>query len=712
MSRPENRLGLETSPYLRQHRFDPVDWYPFGDEAFERARALDRPLFLSIGYSACHWCHVMAHESFADEATAALMNEIVVAVKVDREERPDVDAVYMEAVIAASGHGGWPMSVFALPDGRPFFAGTYFPTRPHGSMPSFRQVLGAVDDVWRNRRADVEEQAGALSEAVGNRLRPMTLLAEATSPGTGSGGLTRESVLSGISAACGRLSEIADPTNGGFGHAPKFPQPLYLELLLRAHVDGVAPEASRPPLEIALDALEAMASGGIYDHLGGGFSRYSVDDRWIVPHFEKMLYDQAQLGRVYLHAWQVTGDERWLQVHDETAAYVLSRLRHPSGALCSAEDADSEGEEGRFYLWSPSELESVLGGELAAAAAAWYGVSGEGNFEGRSILLRPVRGELVRPPGIDRARRLLEAARDERVRPGLDDKVIVEWNAMAVVWLAEAAAATGDLMVAEAAGEILDVLLDAVERANGITPRLAPPSGEAVRLTAGYAADVAWLAEACTSMFELTGEPRYVAEACRRADELLAEFVDPATGLVWTTRHSSTGLIVRPSESSDGVTPSAASVGAGLLARLGALTGEERYLEAAERIVGGLAAMLSSAPLALPGLLAAADRLTGGIEVVGVGSGRELLRKLRRRYVPNALWLLGPTVASDRPPDGVGAIPAALLLAGPSPLLAGRDGSDAVFVCRQGACRLPATTLAEAERELDAALRELSAGAP
>ena len=374
--RPQvNRLGSQTSPYLRQHAGDPVDWYPWGDEALASAKELDRPLFISIGYSSCHWCHVMGHESFADAGAAEVMNRHFVSVKVDREERPDLDAVYMEAVQAATGRGGWPMSVFATPDGLPFLAGTYFPDRARHGLPSFRQVLEAVIEAWDARRHDVVGQARTLAAAVAGRLEP---------PEPMSGGQETRSAEVLCGEAAERLSSVFDPRDGGFGSAPKFPQPLLLDLLLRDHLRNGAGVS----LDIVERTLEAMASGGIYDHLGGGFARYSVDPHWDVPHFEKMLYDQALIARVYLHAWQLDGDPRWLQVLTETLSYVLGDLRDPGGGLYAAEDADSEGEEGRYYVWSAEELTELLGPTLGAEAAEWYGVTEEGNFEGRTVLHR------------------------------------------------------------------------------------------------------------------------------------------------------------------------------------------------------------------------------------------------------------------------------------------------------------------------------------
>src|SRR5829696_8525558 len=433
-----NRLANETSPYLRQHADNPVDWYPWGDEAFAAARAADRPVLLSVGYASCHWCHVMAHESFEDPEVAALMNERFVNVNVDREERPDVDAVYMEATQALTGQGGWPMTVFLAPDERPFFAGTYFPRTRRGGMISFPELLERIDEVWQTRRADLEEQAGQITAALG---RSALLEPGSAVPGA-----------EAIAGARDQLVRAHDDRWGGFGGAPKFPQAMSLDLLITVMAraegtgdgsDGKGDEDARLAVETSLDA---MASGGIYDHVGGGFARYSVDDRWLVPHFEKMLYDQALLTRAYLHAWQVTGHERYLQVVEETIGYVLRDLRHADGGFLSSEDADSEGVEGKFYVWTPDQVLDALDGDEAWAAevSAWYGVTPGGNFEGATILNRMhARGELARPERIEEARRRLFAARERRVRPGLDDKVLTEWNGLMLSALAEAAAATG-----------------------------------------------------------------------------------------------------------------------------------------------------------------------------------------------------------------------------------------------------------------------------
>jgi uncharacterized protein YyaL (SSP411 family) len=689
---PENRLAAEASPYLRQHCHDPVDWYPYGEAALSRACELDRPLFLSIGYSACHWCHVMAHESFADPETAAEMNETVVAVKVDREERPDVDAVYMEAVVAANGHGGWPMSVFATPDGRPFFAATYLPDTPRHHMPSFRQVLAAVADLWQNRREDVERQADSLAAAVAGRLGAPPSLVGSPTMATTTGGEKAPSsaeVHAALAAAAARLCATADLEQGGFGGAPKFPQPLLLDLLLRAHVDRTSGDADpggeeASELEVVLTTLEAMASGGVYDQLGGGFHRYSVDAQWLVPHFEKMLYDQALLARVYLHAWQVTGDGRWRQVVDETLGYVASRLGHPSGAFCSAEDADSEDEEGRYYLWDLAEVESELGAEVARAACTWYEITEHGNFEGRNILRLAERGALLRPPPVERARELLLARREARVPPGLDDKVLVEWNAMTCSVLAEVAAATGSDRYAALAEGALAVLLEARARNGGVTPRSVRFDGGPP--IPGFAGDVAWLLDALVRQFEVTGAVHLIDDCRSVATELLAELVDAGSGAVHTTRRQAATPIVRAVESTDGVTPAASSVAALALARLGALTGDGWAFEAAESIVAALADLVRSAPSAVPELLHAAALIAEGpVEIVAIGRAQAVLAALRRRFLPEAVFAFAPSRAS----------------AGSAGMtLFDNRVEEAVYVCRRGECRLPAYDLASAAAEL------------
>jgi uncharacterized protein YyaL (SSP411 family) len=649
-----NRLGHEASPYLRQHAGDPVEWFTWGDEALARAKRLDRPLFISIGYSSCHWCHVMGHESFADPATAQKMNEHFVSVKVDREERPDLDAIYMEAVQAATGRGGWPMSIFATAEGLPFLAGTYFPDRPRHGMPSFGQVLDAVSEAWDSRRQDVFAGAQALSQAVASRLGPPSADGE-----DADGSFDNEALAALSAAAAERLGAIFDPQHGGFGSAPKFPQPLLLDLLLREHERAGAAR----PLAIVERTLEAMASGGIYDHLGGGFSRYSVDEQWLVPHFEKMLYDQALLARVYLHAWQIDGDPRFLQVLSETIGYVLSELRDPGGGLYAAEDADSEGEEGRYYIWTSEELTAVLGETPAKAAADWYGVSPPGNFEGRNILHRARRGDLLRPEEIESARSELLAARAMRVRPGLDDKVIMEWNAMMCSTLAEAAGATGRAHWAEAAVQIASFVLEHLRRGDG---RLLRSFCRGQAELPAYAADYAWLVDCCTRLGELTGDSKWTTEAVTVAHELLRLFADDKRGFLYTTGKDMETLLVRPRDAHDAVTPAAGSVAAIALARLGALVEDDELTAAAQLIVRAAAPEIVAMPSAFPELLAAVDLLEQGpVEIVVTGERDDMVQAVRRCFLPRAVlaWNSGP-------------------------LVAGRD-LELGYVCRRGSCLAP-----------------------
>src|SRR5436305_2800960 len=480
---PENRLARETSPYLLQHKHNPVAWWAWGPDALTEAQSSGKPILLSVGYAACHWCHVMAHESFEDPATAAVMNDLFVNIKVDREERPDVDAIYMEAVQVMTGQGGWPMTVFLAPDGQPFFGGTYFPKQAMHGRPGFVDLLRAIDDAWRTKRDEVMSQAGELAGSIRGR--------------TVIGGPQGEvdlgpSILQGGYAA---LRSAYDPDWGGFGQAPKFPQPSYLELALRAY----AHNRSEDTLSMITTTLDCMASGGIYDHLGGGFARYSTDRIWLLPHFEKMLYDQSGLIKNYLHAYQLTGEARYRQVVEETIGYVLRDLAAPSGAFYSAEDADSEGVEGKFYVWSKAEVEELGGPE----AVGWYGVTEEGDFEGANLLTRPVRGDLLRPPEIEAARQRLLERRSARVRPGLDDKVLVEWNAMMISALAEASAALQRDDWLAAATDAAQFLLDSLRTPDGRWLRAWHAEGGARHLA--YAVDHAWLVDAFTRLAEATG---------------------------------------------------------------------------------------------------------------------------------------------------------------------------------------------------------------
>ena len=666
-----NRLARETSPYLRQHADNPVDWSPWGDEAFTRARDEDRPIFLSVGYSACHWCHVMAHESFEDPETAAQLNASFVCIKVDREERPDVDAVYMEAVQSMTGSGGWPMSVFLAPDRRPFFGGTYFPPEGRHGNPSFRTVLAAITDVWEHRRGEVEEQADELAAAIASR---SVLVADPDRP-SALGALRGDS--DGPDLLAGAVAELTkrfDPTWGGFGPAPKFPQPTSVDIAL-AH-------ARRHPgddeaLRMATTTLDAMAAGGIHDHLGGGFARYSTDPQWLVPHFEKMLYDQAGLLRAFLHGWQQTGRADYRRVVEGIVAYVARDLAGPGGGLASAEDADSEGVEGRFYVWTPDQVAAVVRAAGAAdpeavadAVGTWFGVTPAGNFEGTTILRRPLGAPLVGPDDVEPGRRLLFESRATRVRPGLDDKVLTEWNAMYVAALAEAAAATGEAAWADQAVGVAEFLLAHLRRPDdGRWLRSWQHGGGARHLA--YAADHAWLVDAFTRLAELTGEARWTERAVATADALLTLFHDDEGGGFFTTGHDAEALIVRTKDVLDGATPSANAVAALSLARLGALTGEARFTDAAREVVGLVGDLLTRHPTAFGHTLLAAELLRRGpTEVVVAGDRPDLVGVVQRAWLPEAVLAWG------EPTD--------------SPLWEGRDG-DRAYVCRAYTCRTPAT---------------------
>ena len=646
-----NRLAHETSPYLRQHADNPVDWYPWGPEAFETAKQRDVPILLSVGYSACHWCHVMAHESFEDPDVAAVMNGHYVNVKVDREERPDVDSVYMEAVQAVTGGGGWPMTVFLTPDGRPFHGGTYFP------KPTFLQLLGQVHQLWTEKRADLEEAADQLSAAV----RSGSALPSRSWAASGDAGAERSPEL--LARTGDALLGRFDPEWGGFGRAPKFPQPPVLETLLRAAV-----RTGRAELMTAFTTtLDAMAAGGIYDHLGGGFARYSTDRAWLVPHFEKMLYDNALLARVYLHAYQATGQPRYRQVVEETLAYLLSApMAIPGAGFASAEDADSEGEEGRYYVWDRAEVEQVGG----PAAVSWYGVTEGGNWEGRNILVRPERGVLERPDEVEQGRRRLLDRRNSRVRPGLDDKVLTEWNAMAVAALAECGAALGRPDLVAEAERVGGFLLTSLRRPDGRWMR-SWQAGAARHLA--YGSDHAWLVEAFTRLAEATGHRRWVAEARAAADALIELFWDPAAEAFTTSGRDAEALIASPVDTHDGALPSTNSVAAAALTRLAALTGEDRYRAPAEAVVTAMGPALAAAPMAFTGLVAAADLLHGGLtEVVVTGDQPDLVAVVTGRYLPSAVLAWGEPYES--------------------PLWEGRIGAgmpERAYVCRNYSCQAP-----------------------
>ncbi len=663
-----NRLAQETSPYLRQHADNPVDWYPWGPEAFEAAKTRDVPILLSVGYSACHWCHVMAHECFEDREVAAAMNSGFVNIKVDREERPDVDSIYMEAVQAVTGSGGWPMTVFLMPDGRPFHGGTYFPKG------QFLPLLDQVGTLWRDRRPDLDEAAGQLSAAV----RAGTALPSRSWASSGDAGAARAPEL--LARAADSLMQRHDPEWGGFGRAPKFPQPPVVETLLMAGAESGRPDV----LQAVVTTLDAMASGGIYDHLGGGFARYSTDRRWLVPHFEKMLYDNALLARLYLHAYQATGLDRYRQVVEETLAYLLSPPMAIEGAgFASAEDADSEGVEGRFYVWDRAEVLEVAGPEVAD----WYGVTDAGNWEGRNILIRPQRGELARTEPVEAGRRALLDRRNGRIRPGLDDKVLTEWNAMAVAALAEAGPAMDRPDWVAEAERVAEFLLVSLRRPDGRWLRSWQAGAGAAGATRplAYASDHAWLVEAFTRLAEATGRARWIEQAVSAAEALLDLFWDDGAEAFVTAGRDAESLIASPVDTHDGALPSTNSVAATALLRLSALTGQDRFGIRAEAVVDAMAPALGAAPAAFSGMVAAASIMQRGLtEVVVSGERPDLVSVVTSRYLPAAVWAWGE-------PFG-------------SPLWEGRDergGDGRAYVCRDYACHAPVSQPSELASELE-----------
>ncbi len=658
-----NRLAQETSPYLLQHRDNPVEWYPWGAEALARACELDRPILLSVGYSACHWCHVMERESFEDPATAAYMNEHFVSVKVDREERPDVDALYMEAVQAMSGQGGWPMTVFCDPDGVPFYGGTYFPPEEGRGMPSFRMVMEAVVDAYENRREELRERAP--------QVRARLAAIGAAEPAEEAPGAEL------LEGAVEFLLEVADAERGGFGGAPKFPPASSLELLL-----------ARGTLEPVERTLDAMLAGGIYDQLGGGFARYSVDANWLVPHFEKMLYDNAQLAVAYLHGWQVFGHARYRRVCEETLDWALREMRGPEGGFFSALDADSEGEEGRFYTWTPAELDEVLGEAPAAEVSAYFGVSERGNFEGRNVLHLAGGAAAPEPEGLAEARRALLAERAERVRPGLDDKRLAAWNALMLAALAEAGAVLGREDYLEAARECAEFVLDRMrspafavcggERDKQRTQRLLRTykDGEA-RLNA-YLEDHAFLLEALLTLYEATFEPRWFEQARELGDTMIARFGDRERGGFFSTSDDHEELIARRKEIGDHPIPSGNSAAALGLLRLEALTGERRYGEWAGGVLRLFAKAAPRQPDAFAHLLRSLDfQLSPTKEVALVGDNlAELAAVVRAAHRPHQVLAAGPEGS---------ATPA--LLSKRSAV----DGKPTAYVCERFACQAPTT---------------------
>ncbi len=680
---PPNRLIHETSPYLRQHAYNPVDWYPWGPEALERARRENKPILLSIGYAACHWCHVMEHESFEDPDTAALMNESFVSIKVDREERPDLDSIYMDVVQAMTGSGGWPMTVFLTPDLVPFYAGTYFPPTDRPGMPSFKRVLQGVADAYRNRPQDVASTVAQVTRYLRDRKLP-----------SASDQLLTPDLLNRAAAA---LPSQFDPLHGGFGRAPKFPQPMILEFLLRQYLRTGDAQA----LRIVERTLQRMARGGIYDQLGGGFHRYSVDAIWLVPHFEKMLYDNAQLAWVYLYAFQVTGDAFYRRIVEETLDYVLREMTSSDGGFYATQDADSEGEEGKFYVWSAEEIREALGADDARLFELAYGVTEHGNFEGKNILYLAREPDQVATEAgvsidvaraaIERGRRLLFERRSTRVWPGRDEKILTSWNGLMIRAMAEAARVLGREDYRAAAARAAEFVLDRLGR-NG---RLLRTYKDGIAKLNGYLEDYAFLADGLLALYTATFDPRWFEEAQRLVQAMIAWFWDDASGGFYDTSHDHEALVARPRDFYDNATPAGGSVAAEVMLRLASYTGDDDLRQRARKILAPLAEAMAEHPLAFGRLLCALDLyLAEPKEVALIGDPaaadtRALLEVVNRRYQPHL------ALALSRPGDVAAAQAIPLLRDRPAV-----DGKATAYVCQNFVCQLPTTEPGDLERQL------------
>jgi uncharacterized protein YyaL (SSP411 family) len=663
-----NRLANETSPYLLQHSNNPVDWFPWGEEALVRARARDVPILLSIGYAACHWCHVMERESFEDDATAKLMNEWFVPVKVDREERPDLDAIYMDAVQAMTGQGGWPMTVFLTPDGAPFYGGTYYPPEDRHGMPGFRRVLEAVHNAWIGRREDISRQGAALVDHISRAVA-----------GGATGGDPTEEVLAG---AVRRLRDAFDAEWGGFGPAPKFPQPMTVEFLLRMHARGAS-----GAIEMARRTLDKMARGGLFDQIGGGFHRYSVDRLWLVPHFEKMLYDNAQLLRLYTRAWLVTGSELYRRTALATAGYLLREMRHERGGFYSSQDADSEGVEGKFYVWSHDELIRVAGDD-GRMASAFYDVTPAGNWEGANVLWQPrdqdaVAAELdVTVPellsAVERAGARLLAARESRIRPGTDDKILASWNGLAISGLAEAGRVFGRAELVDAAVAAGRFVLEELRDDDG---RLLRSWRDGRTSGRGFLDDYGLVAGALLDLYETTFDESWFTAASEIVRDGVASFADIDGAGFFDTAADSERLVVRPKDVFDNAVPSGNSSMAEAMLRLGSLTGDAALEQETWRLLRALSPAMERAPTGFGHLLGALERALSRPTEVAIASNDASSAGVRRmaeivwhRYPPNHVLAVGSSESTT-----------VALLAH----RAARDGGPTAYVCERFVCLAP-----------------------
>ena len=688
-----NRLINETSPYLLQHANNPVDWYPWGEEALEKARTEDKPILLSIGYSACHWCHVMERESFEDPNVAALMNRSFVSIKVDREERPDLDSIYMQAVQALTGQGGWPMTVFLKPSGEPFYGGTYFPPEDRGQMPGFPRLLRTMDEVYRTRRTDIDNASAQLVD----RLRQTSRMKSQSD-------LLNKDLLE---EAFLHLSPGFDEENGGFGGAPKFPQPMIYDFLLRHFHSSRNPKA----LHMLNLSLEKMALGGMYDQLGGGFHRYSTDSYWLVPHFEKMLYDNALLSKLYLHAYQSTGHELYLRIVQETLDYVLREMTSKEGGFYSSQDADSEGEEGKFFVWTPHQVEEVLGREDAEIFCAYYDITPTGNFEGSNIPNVPLDAEAVMeqvdvdPDDLEdilsEGKEKLLEVRNRRISPDRDDKVLTAWNGLMLRSFAEAAATLGRQDYRDAAVANADFVTQNLQKDGRVLRTYK--DGQA-RLN-GYLEDYSFLADGLIAVYELTFDSRWLGEAQRVADGMIALFWDQEDQVFYDTGKDHETLLVRPRDIFDNAAPCGSSVAADALMRLALLTGNEEYRNFAAAVLRSMGPMLSQYPNGMGRWLAALDfYLSEPKEIAIVGPKgspdvKAMVEVIHGQYLPNRV--LAATEQGD--PAGSHSMP----------LLRHRtmvNGAPAAYVCHNYVCQLPVTDPADLASQLEIESRRKDSG--
>ena len=688
-----NQLIHETSPYLLQHAHNPVDWYAWGEEALRKAKEFDRPILLSVGYSACHWCHVMERESFENEEIAQIMNENFVSIKVDREERPDIDAIYMQAVQALTGQGGWPMTVFLLPDGRPFYGGTYFPPRDRQygreAMPGFPRVLMTMAEAYKNHREQIEEQAAQIGDYLQKR-------SSAPLMGRGSAAPLGALPLEMLGTASRELAAAFDSTHGGFGNAPKFPNTMSLEFLLRMHLHRergeIGSKATAPEKEIVETTLRKMANGGIYDQLGGGFHRYSVDAEWLTPHFEKMLYDNALLSRVYLHAYLLTGDPFYRRIVEETLDYVAREMVSPEGGFYSTQDADSEGVEGKFFTWTPEEVKAILSEKIAELFMLYYDVTEQGNFEGKNILHVERDAHAVADAAhvtlerlqhaLQRGRAALFAAREQRVKPGRDEKILTSWNGLMLRSFAEAARHLGRADYLQIAEKNAGFLLERLMR-EGRVLRAYKDGRAKVK---GFLEDYTFLADGLLALYEADFEPRWFVEARRLVDEAIRLFGDEQNGGFFDTGSDAEELVSRPKDIMDNALPAGNSMAIDVLLRLAAFTGEEGYRQRADDYLRSLADIMAQHPQSFGHALGALDFAMSPVKefaIIGDGQAsdtRALLGVINGRFLPNSVLACG----------AAGAVP--LLADRPQ-----RDGKATAYVCQHFACLAPVTSPEELE---------------